>query len=195
MCGLKFLSQKITFEPDKHEAIVRVVNPNRGSCSAFVIDNKRAITAAHCLATRPDLENPGQLVYDSQYFIVFNSKGKDTSIRVTVARALYGADAAILYGDFSKFEKLELARGFKLEAGEALSACGYPGGFSSLECTDGKFVRTTFFEGLMTNYIAVGMSGGPVMTKGGLVVGVNVRTTAEGYSAFPVLFGKINMEK
>jgi hypothetical protein len=141
------------------------------------------------------LEKMDELEHSNEEkFDVFNSKGVKTKTVATVEKCIGDVDIAILKGDFKDFKKLPVERGFHLSLKEPILACGYAGGFKELECTTGIYAGAELFSGVMTNYIAKGMSGGPVINQYGRAVGVNNSKKENGFSLFAVLFGNIPVE-
>jgi hypothetical protein len=177
----------------QHLSIIRIVSQNNGGkCTAFVINDKQAITAAHCVEDEP--ESLFDFWSPEDKFDVYNSKGVKTTIVAKVEKKFDDVDIAILKGDFKDFKKLPVEKGFHLFLKEPILACGYAGGFKELECTTGYYAGAVYFDGLMTNYLAKGMSGGPVINQYGRVIGVNNSKREDGFSAFAVLFGNISVE-
>jgi S1-C subfamily serine protease len=187
-------SQPLSPTPEKkHFPIVRIESQNRKSiCTAFVINDKQAITAAHCVEKELSLFS---FLMPEDKFDVYNSEGTKTTAVATVEEiADETSDIAILKGDFKNFEKLNVRKQYNLVLKEPLLACGYPGGFKQLQCTYGVYAGTSYFSGLMTGYLAKGMSGGPVIDMNDEVVGVNSRRLQNGLSMFAIIFGIIPME-
>jgi len=190
----------------KHSSIIRIENNiDLNSCTAFVINDKIAVTAEHCLSAPksdldelkqmmgpPDMTRPVPIVSD--YFAVYNSKGENTYIVASLShkRNKEDTDIAFLKGNFVNFNKMPIeVNEFKIKMHDELTSCGYAGSFSPPACNGGEYVGSVTFYGVMNNYVAKGMSGGPVLNKQGRAVGVNSSRISNGTSHFAILFGHI----
>lgn len=160
-------------------------------CSAFVISNKLAVTAAHC-------------VYGEGYSLtkddihIYNGELQDTKVVAKAGALNIRADLAVLVGDFSGFEKLQLnyISGFIGLPGPFL-VCGFPWGNTPAICN--AFVpMAAYFDKIRgSGLMSPGMSGGPAISDtDGVVAGVNVEV-GDGYIAVaPVtgIFGALEIQ-
>ncbi len=105
---------------------------------------------------------------------VNNIYGEDTKITASpVLKEVRSRDYAILEGDFKKFDRLGIAQGFDIHRGDTLRSCGYAGAKTPPICTDFIAGGNYRFNYYGYGYLMKGMSGGPVINKYGLVVGIN----------------------
>lgn len=135
---------------NKLNPIIRIASAVK-YCSAFVINDRFALTAAHCL-------DPGDK------FLVYSATGQ----LITTAEA-YSAyrtlDYGAITGDFSRFSALALATQFACaeHIPSLYFACGYPGGQRELACTTVRTTNVDTFAVLGIGAGYPGMSGGPVI--------------------------------
>lgn len=180
----------------KHSSIVLIQRSDSGYyCTAVVISDSKAVTAAHCVVVvATQQQNPmlSPHVNIPTTFSVKNSRNEDTFITAKTIRIYDHADIAILEGDFRAFNKASLhVSTFDTKGGDKLISCGYAGG-QPLSCTEGVSDDTFVFFGLMTNYLAKGMSGGPVFNKKLKLIGINSHRADKGKnSRFGIIFGII----
>lgn len=134
-------------------------------------------------------------------FSVFNSRGEDTGIkaiakfkRVAKDNKDRNRDHALLKGDFSNFEKLPIRIGFGVKPNDKLKSCGYAEGNYPPICIDFVPVRNSHFLYEGVGYMARGMSGGPVIDKYGIVVGINSRVGLNSVYIDP-LIGILNFKQ
>ena len=152
-------------------------------CTAFVVSDKYAITASHCLVdlgyfmTKDDI-----LVYDMSL--------KDTKIVVHAAAMDYRADFGLLIGDFSSFNKMMINTdsGFVGLTGPFF-VCGFPWGSTPPICN--QFIpKSAYYDKVGgSGFLHPGMSGGPVVDgPTGVVAAINVEVH-EGFIAVAPLVG------
>lgn len=196
------LDQLINPKNGKHSGIIRIEDQSDlSNCTAFVINDRAAVTATHCLGNKKivnPLQSPAvpQTTPAPDTFQVYNSKGENTYITVTAGEPMSNTDIVLVKGDFTLFNKISVdVDNFNIKPGESLYACGYAGSFSTPACNTGEFTGTSTFMGMMNNYLAQGMSGGPVFNKNYKVIGVNSSRRVDGTSMFAILFGHIRTAK
>lgn len=158
---------------------------NRFFCSAVVVDDNYAFTAAHCLTDDND-----RLTKD--IINIRNDKGLPTGVSAVAAGLSNRIDFAILKGDFRKFKHARFNT-YKNDFMESLMsnyvACGFPMGQNKISCTKFYFRGMTYFHAYGTGHLLPGMSGGPVYNlETGELVGVN-SAVGEGFVIIVPLFG------
>lgn len=155
----------------------------RFHCTAFVVSNIYAITAAHCL------ENArGNLTVDNIY--IYNLELVNTGIVGHAASMNSRGDFGAILGDFHNFRKLRVsnAYGFGGHKGP-FGACGFPWGSLPLVCQSFEPAAPYYDKVMGHGFLTPGMSGGPVIDlETSDVVGVNVEVH-EGFVAISPVIG------
>lgn len=145
-----------------YDAVVRLNDKNSHFfCSAFVISNMYAITAAHCVVE-------GMLDSPRTTIMVKDSNGR---VITTAKTAAFNQrlDTAIVMGDFARFKKLNVLTDYsalrKIEQfGKVNKSCGYPMNSSNLFCTNVEIDNYDNFHLASTAAgLLPGMSGGPLI--------------------------------
>jgi hypothetical protein len=149
-------------------------------CSAFVIDDNYALTAAHCIVDE------------------FNTLKKDIPINVYDLNNIktivaYPAsvnkrrDLGLVIGDFRGFNSAVLDES-KIEFKEdyVVTSCGFPFGQQDLYCPEITIKGNTFFGLRGKGIIFPGMSGGPVLYNG-KVVAVNSAVAEDHVILMPLI--------
>lgn len=155
-------------------------------CSAFVISDVYAITAAHCV-----LDFKGPFSYSiNQHTIIAKSDSSDINITTEVKAVAMSpsADYALLKGDFRNYKNLRMVfhpNDIIKTIGESNGcySCGYPWGGKSW-CTIVGAIDFYEFMIIAKGHLFPGMSGGPYIciTSNGLVaVGTN-SAVSESYT-------------
>lgn len=144
-------------------------------CSATVIDESHAITAAHCL---PLIRTPFGIMLMEQAVMTL----EDGSV-LEVDSFDVRLDRAILRGHFSDYEAapVDFARGEVFKA-DQVWLCGYPGQSKELRCDFVKRVRNEGFQACFDVTLLPGQSGGGVFSPDGVLIGINQRVTEDGLS-------------
>jgi hypothetical protein len=166
------------------EALIRLTN-SKGQhiCSAFVVSNRYAITAAHCL-------DEASGILTRKKFKVFDIERKDTGIEVEAVGLVNRMDMGLVMGDFSGFKKLSLdspPKGFLGRESSVFAACGFPMGDKEL-CIPQLVGPNIYFMVQVDRPVYPGMSGGPVIDlKDGTVVGIISSTERGGSLMAPIV--------
>jgi hypothetical protein len=174
----------------QHATMIKLHDNSTGRffCSAFVVSDNYAITAAHCVVNSDNTLNTDNIE-------VRNSRGQDTKITAKAVALQHTMDRAIILGDFRNFEKVRLAsktENFFPTVSQSLVICGFPGG-QDLLCVPFVPMEFAFFSVLGLGPAYPGMSGGILLdldtqsavgiisarTRDGLTV-INPVTAIEG---------------
>lgn len=138
-------------------------------CSAVIVSDKLAITAAHC----------GEI---GDLFIITDKNGNHKTESIIISRN-ERMDLAAIVGDFREYNKVYMAVNTEevlniINNGD-LVGCGYPMG-GKLYCTELLYPQRLNLGFLAKGYYVPGMSGGPVIDqKTGALVGINVSVDGE----------------
>lgn len=175
----------------KYDPIIKIVsNSTRSMCSAFVISNEYAMTAAHCVvANYGNFDKKQALIKDP--LDVYDTKGELTKTTVKAVAAVVYTDIALLKGDFQEFSKLMVDyKGFLVGSTSGpFVVCGFPYGVKDLVCKPFlPAIEDNSFMIIGNGVLFRGMSGGPVidMSKG-VVIAINEAVTSNGPRVTPVL--------
>lgn len=159
--------------------ILRVLINGQGHCTAFVIDDNYAMTAAHCLRS----DNFFEGLDKTSKFSAITEMGE---IQLEAAAINNRIDVGLYKGDFRNFKKLipDFAS-FEIEnPKDFFVACGYPYSQRVLTCTHFVPAYNIEFYIAGSGMLIPGMSGGPVINlRTGAVIAVN---SAAGNGAFMV---------
>lgn len=186
-------------------ALIQLItaDKHKGFCSAFVISNDYAITAAHCLVDADgDMKDSNSIMARSIEVTDPETAIKQMlSIPVEIVGTSIAQDYALLTGDFSRFTKFRIdispvvtQQIFNREVLPGISfplfALGFPNGIKdavALEQTDCRPIYDYFYcSGIMYH----GMSGGPVIDPTtGTVLGINHAIGGSGDTYFKVMIG------
>lgn len=150
--------------------IIRLQEDGQDVCTATVVFENYAVTAAHCI------KRLGQ---------EFGVAGDKTTLRaVSIQRRL---DRAVLLGDLSKHTALVIdlyGDGLHSPSVAVVGGCGYPAGSPELLCPLGQRVGFDYFSALWGFSVLPGMSGGAVIepqTK--MVIGIINGSMQDGAAA------------
>lgn len=189
----------VTLEDRPNLALIQIGKESKEEfdCTAFVIDDKYALTAAHCVLDDEGYPSLGK-------FKVKNHEQKLTPTVAEVAGINLREDAALLVGDFSMFTHLPVDfRGNLLQVGiEGMPTvtCGFPRGGPAICVTQQMLRASGFTYAAIGSIYLPGMSGGPVMGPERNVVGIATYADTETQNSTPVLnldskFGIMNNEQ
>lgn len=178
-CATKSVTQKgldSASKPAKFRGIVKLKTvDNIFFCSAAIISDTQAVSAAHCFMGLP----ANEFVVES----IANENKKVLVAGANVAGYNGRADTALIVGDFSDFDKFEIDTNPEsdiLVNDYNLVACGFPYG-GKLVCYkfSGPYKMVDGIAGEGQMY--AGMSGGPVIDlKSGKILAVN-HAVAQGF--------------
>jgi len=208
------------------------------ACSAFVVNNEYALTAAHCLGlttmhiqqTIPKInklslmkehrllelithlesscsggilcssqlkraeyqlnrelqDRKKSLVIVADTYNITNINGTAVG-KVTAYYKDIRRDYGFLKGDFSKFKKVYLKKGWKVKKNDILRACGFYGSKLPPVCVDFKAVSSWGFQYKGYSMFVPGVSGGPVYNHEGYVVGIASKAVGNFAIIEPIL--------
>ena len=175
-----------------YDGTIKIEQESGGRCSAFVISNKLAFTAKHCLA------NEWGFLYLGQFSVYGRIMGADKANLTTITAKVHSYsrmfDTALIEGDFKRFTKFNVDvtnERLLMYRDKQLVACGYALGQDYARCftyrMQGRIIN--MYQG--KGYGIWGMSGGPVFDPDtGHVVGV-MSAMGEGHDDIYIssLFG------
>lgn len=157
--------------PQFRPIIILADKDNKRFCSATVVDNNYAITAAHCLTDNGRMTKENIHVYSDTGNLVL----QDAHAAGIEQRVDYG----LVKGDFSQF--ILMAASFDTSVGELMNlgpliSCGFPHGQLRLFCN--LFQNIAPYNLAYTGFSEMfpGMSGGPVVVNspnGPILIGIN----------------------
>ena len=165
----------------KYDAIIRLYKKDKFSCTGFVIDDRYALTAAHCIVDK-------RLKLDNRKIPIFDRMDKNTGIIAISAGVRNRLDTGIIAGDFRDFAKMSIyTDSFKLSDLKVM-ACGFPFGRKKVMCQQFQWNGHHYFRLSARGFLYPGMSGGPVIDKSGYVIGIN-SAVSRGGVVFATLVG------
>lgn len=151
-------------EDAKFEAEIRILNES-SMCSAVVISDHYALSAAHC----SDTNILGRL-QDTE-FVVFTKEGLLTQVRAKFVAIDGNRDVALLKGNFSEF-KAKIPN-FNYEAVGYLQSCGFPAN-GDYHCEELYITGNEYFRYRARGRpLYPGMSGGGTYDYRGYLVAIN----------------------
>ncbi len=165
-----------------YSGIIRITN-FKSSCSAVVIDDNYALTAAHCVTG-----TMGGMLKDD--YAVIDENYRYTGVYSNAMAIDNSTDLAILVGDFRQFSRFKVdfeGKSIKKIKDMTTVACGYPL-TGSLFCSETKLTGNFLFRLTAKEGIGLpGSSGGPVFNDNLEVIGVMSAVTPMGLLYAPVL--------
>jgi len=214
---------------NKHSALIKIKR-GRVSCSAFVISDTIAVTAAHCVEydkttldnIRKNLPNfkmqlkqlencfptlqcmkqKMQLIniiekmktIKADIFSVYNTYGEKIRIKIIAKyKNNNNRDYALLKGNFKNFLKMPIQKDFTIKKEDKLRACGFAGSKTPPICTDFIASNTSTFMYAGRGYFVPGMSGGMIVNKYGVAVGI-ISAMDGSFAIIDTLIGIFNFE-
>lgn len=180
----KYGENKLGDNPDyqPYPPIIRLRDDKGFFCSAFVIDDNYAVTAAHCLTG-----SWGELTTKAIH--IHDVYDNDTTIKAQAVGINKRMDYGLVKGDFQYFKRYPiLTHPSFLYKPQILTACGFPFNQKKMVCVPILAQHTSGFQVAAEGYLYPGMSGGPVLTREGIAVGTN-SAAGEGSILFAPLVG------
>ena len=160
-------------------------------CSAFVVSNQYAVTAAHCL-----VDENYNLIKDDIH--VHDNDLTDTTIVAKAAVINVRADLAMIIGDFSDFHKFRMNTTTGLIGLKGpFYSCGFPWGATPPICNLFQAKGPYYDKVAGFGFMQPGMSGGPVIDQStGLVGALNAGVDKGFVVVSPVtgLFGALEID-
>lgn len=154
----------IESKEEKLNPIIQLFVNDQFYCSAFVIGNNYAVTAAHCLVD----ESYDKLEGD----IDIRLENVPTGVKAKAVGVEFRRDLGLIKGDFSRFKMVRLLNDAP-GVYPLLYTCGYPGGNKHLSCSTFQPVTNDGFCLKGIGLVQPGMSGGPVVEpQSDTVVGI-----------------------
>lgn len=163
----------------KYDSIIRIVTNEGTLCTSVVIDNKYALTAAHCVHS-----------LKSDVFYIFDRYNNFTDITAIPVATDSLRDVALLQGDFKNFDYVIVDfTGAEISAGMVMRSCGFPGGQLALFCTNLYHSGNYFFQyRTIGGPIFQGESGGPVYNiHTGHLIGINSAVSSNSVFISPLV--------
>lgn len=203
--NLQAFSRDQDYSNKDFPALVQLItkDKHKGFCSAFVVSDNYAITAAHCLVDEDrEMKSSNEIMLRSIEVVDPETAEKQGLITpIEIVGVALAQDYALVTGDFSRFTKFRIdvtpvvtQHVFNREVLPGISiplyAVGFPNGIKdavALEQVNCIPVYDYFgCAGIMYH----GMSGGPVIDPTtGVVLGVNHAIGPNGDTYFKVLLG------
>lgn len=160
-----------------YDAIVRLLHKGMFVCSAVIVSEEYALTAAHCISNNGKISHGGYVLANKE----------ETYFAPSIIAFAYGYhDIALLYGNYSAFHRKAVDWTGQLLNNKMAKSCGYPQGQTALLCNDYEILGNKFFFLRGNGHIFQGQSGGPVMV-GDIVIGVNSHVSFSTVMAGPVV--------
>lgn len=150
---------------------------NTSSCSAVVVSNKSAITAAHCVTSNlaPLAKALGLKITLPQIKMMLEQNGNVTPVTLYGEMSGAGVDVAYVQADFTKFSKAPISDAALFDMTTEYRSCGHPHYRKKPVCLALGKPRSNHYHLTIFNAgIQSGMSGGPVFDDKGRLVGINI---------------------
>lgn len=151
--------QELVANNEKLPAVVRLYHMGSYLCTGTVIDNTHILTAAHC---------------ERELLEVRTQDGMPIGVFAKAWFNNQNTDIGLLYGDFSKFKHAKVASNpeeYEKQLKSTLKACGHPWG-GALWCTKYTLESISYFQLQGKSMFYPGMSGGPIYSSSGYIIGV-----------------------
>lgn len=149
----------------KFHAIVQIQSVKRkGTCTAFIVREKIAITAAHCISWN----KKGK----SEKFKVYNINGEYTGVKAQAWWVADRRDIGLIQGDFKAFNRMPLKAEWDVKPYDIMRLCGFFGSVLPPTCNNFIALGNKGFRYAGIGVVIPGVSGGPVIDHRGYAVGV-----------------------
>lgn len=171
------------------KTVVRISILGSGTCSATVVSDKYAFTAAHCLPAPPAFFS--YLLGAGQHPMYLVEK----RIAIVPAAQENRMDAGVLFGNFVTLPQASLVDHTKAKVFEVEKAvlCGYPLYSSVLRCNVARRIGSSQFAAVFDTTALPGMSGGAVFSLDGELIGIIHSVNDEGQTRVSSTTGVLSL--
>jgi S1-C subfamily serine protease len=162
-----------------YSGAIRIYHDNI-MCSGAVINDKYAVTAAHCGVSYARIMTTESIVVRDFFDRYTGTVAKFVALD-------HNRDIAIIKGDFKSFQTFPINIAYSPKYGDILTACGFPND-SSYTCNQETFDSNFYEQYFVTGPALIhGMSGGAVFNTDKEVVAVNSAISYKGSILSPIV--------
>lgn len=174
--NLPLLKESTVFSSEG--SMVRIFNADgEFTCTGFVVGKNYVVTAGHCISE----DN----ILSTEYVTIENlSTGEQVIAKPAGINSRM--DWGLIYGDFSRMPAAKVAYNTHYLPSTVI-ACGYPQGTRTMHCESLSPKGNSYFAVRANGALFPGMSGGPVFSPSGVVVGINSAVTQNGSLYAPTI--------